>query len=134
MRRMATRCTWERTHWSWTPCLRQQRVHLACSEYWNTQLHPGLMVELGRRDVADLVAALSQHVGEVARNPYHLGLPAWFIDGVRRGAERVGGAGAAAPDFRFAALYGWQRWEQGALVAMPPCTVPLTTPAQTPFA
>ncbi|MCB1999264.1 MAG: PIG-L family deacetylase [Burkholderiaceae bacterium] len=112
----------------------QHRLHLACSEYWNTQLHPGLMVELGCREVADLVAALSQHVGEVARNPYHVGLPAWFIDGVRRGAERVGAAGAAAPDFRFAALYGWQRWEQGALVAMPPRAVPLTTPAQTLFA
>ena len=53
---------------------------------------------------------------------------------VRRGAERVGAAGAAAPDFRFAALYGWQRWEQGALVAMPPRAVPLTTPAPTLFA
>lgn len=112
----------------------QQRVHLACSEYWNTQLQPGLMVELGRLEVAQLVGALSQHVGEVARNPYHLSLPAWFIDGVRRGAERLGMAGSAAPEFRFAALYGWQCWEQGALVARPPRTVPLTTPAPLPFA
>jgi LmbE family N-acetylglucosaminyl deacetylase len=106
-----------------------QPVHVVFSEYWNTQLQPGLMVELGRRDVVDMVGALSQHVGEVARNPYHLSLPAWLIDGVRRGAERVGSAGAAAPDYRFAALYGWQRWEQGAQVAMAPRSVPLTLPA-----
>ena len=64
-------------------------------------------------DVADLVAALSLHVGEVARNPYHLRLPAWMIDNVRRGAELVGGQGGAAPEFAFATLYRLRRWENG---------------------
>jgi LmbE family N-acetylglucosaminyl deacetylase len=104
-------------------------MHVALSEYWNTQMQPGLMVELGRQDVVDLVGALSQHVQEVARNPYHLRLPAWFIDGVRRGAERVGTAGEAAPGYRFAALYGWLRWTQGALVPMPARSLPLSEPA-----
>ena len=54
------------------------------------------MVESSAADVADLMAALSLHVGEVARNPYHLRLPAWMIDNVRRGAELVGGQGGAA--------------------------------------
>jgi LmbE family N-acetylglucosaminyl deacetylase len=84
--------------------------HLVLTEYWNTQSDPGLMVELSAADLAELVAALSLHVGEVARNPYHLTLPASCIDAVRRGAERVGAAGAAAPGFRFATLYGWRRW------------------------
>ncbi len=95
------------------------QAHLALSEYWNTQPDPGLMVELGPSDVATLMAALSQHVGEVARNPYHLTLPAFLMDGVRRGAERVGAPGSAAPQFSFAALYGWRRWAQGQSLPLP---------------
>jgi LmbE family N-acetylglucosaminyl deacetylase len=100
-------------------------LSLALSEYWNTQSDPGLMVELGTAEVADLVAALSLHVGEVARNPYHLTLPAWFIDSVRRGAERMGAPGGSAPDFRFASLYGWKRWHQGRCDALPATLLPL---------
>ncbi len=100
-------------------------LYLALSEYWNTQTDPGLMVELGIAEVADLVAALSLHVGEVARNPYHLTLPAWFIDSVRRGAERVGSPGDRTPDFRFASLYGWKRWRQGRCNALPATWLPL---------
>ncbi len=94
-------------------------LDLLLSEYWNTQMDPRLMVALDRRDVAALIAALCQHVGEVARNPYHLTLVPWFMDGVRRGAERVGKAGTAAPEFVFAALYGWLRWSGGTFAPMP---------------
>lgn len=87
--------------------------HLLLSEYWNTQTHPGLMLEINTRQVAGLLAALCHHVGEVTRNPYHLTLPAWFMDGVRRGAERAAAAGDVAPDMCFAALYGWKRWRAG---------------------
>jgi len=86
------------------------RPHVLLTEYWNTQPDPGLMVELSTADMAELVAALSLHAGEVARNPYHLTLPASCIDAVRRGSERVGVPGAAIPGFCFATLYGWQRW------------------------
>jgi LmbE family N-acetylglucosaminyl deacetylase len=55
------------------------------------------------------------HVGEVARNPYHLRLPAWMIDNVRRGAELVGGQGGAAPRVTFATLYRLRRWAHGRL-------------------
>lgn len=109
-------------------------LQLALSEYWNTQMEPRLMVELGGQDVARLVAALCLHAGEVARNPYHLSLPAWFMDGVRRGAERVGAAGDPAPGFAFAALYGWQRWEDGVLVGMPGRPWPLRVPSALVFA
>jgi len=107
--------------------------HLLLGEYWNTQMEPRLMLELGSVQVADLMAALSLHVGEVARNPYHLTLPAWFMDGVRRGAERVGGAGASAPGFSFAALYGWQRWQGGILQPQAAQIVSLSTPIATLF-
>ena len=74
---------------------------------------PNLMVELSAGEVSDLLVALSFHVGEVRRNPYHLLLPAWFQDNVRRGAELVGGQGGAAPDFTFATLYRVSKWENG---------------------
>ena len=83
------------------------------TEFWGQMPSPNLMVELSATDVADLLAALSFHVGEVRRNPYHLRLPAWFQDNVRRGAELVGGQGGAAPDFVFATLYRASKWENG---------------------
>ena len=75
---------------------------------------PNLMIESSATDVADLVAALSQHVGEVSRNPYHLRLPAWMMDNVRRGAELVGGQGSSSPQFTFATLYRLRGWKEGA--------------------
>lgn len=80
------------------------------TEFWGAMASPNLMVEIGARDLADLVAALSFHVGEVQRNPYHLRLPAWMQDNVRRGGEVVGGQGGSVPDFQFATLYRLRRW------------------------
>jgi LmbE family N-acetylglucosaminyl deacetylase len=92
---------------------------LACrvveTEFWGAMGSPNLLVESSVSDVTDLVTALSLHVGEVARNPYHLRLPAWMMDNVRRGAELVGGQGGAAPRFAFATLYRLRRWENGRL-------------------
>ena len=85
------------------------------TEFWGQMSSPNLMVESSVEDVSDLLAALSFHVGEVRRNPYHLRLPAWMQDNVRRGAELVGGQGAAAPDFTFATLYRLRRWRNGRL-------------------
>ncbi len=102
------------------------RLHLLFSEYWNTQMEPALMVALDRQQVATLVAALSLHTGEVARNPYHLSLPAWFIDAARRGAERVGPAGGPATGAVFAALYGWSCWQDGGLHPMAAQIAPAT--------
>ena len=99
--------------------------HVLLTEYWNTQPSPGLMVQLSAHDMADLVAALSLHVGEVSRNPYHLTLPAGCIDAARRGAERVGAPGAQTPGFTFATLYGWQRWQGAGMVTQPARLMPL---------
>lgn len=85
------------------------------TEFWAPMETPNLMVEISERDLADLIHALSLHVGEVRRNPYHLRLPAWMIDNVRRGGELVGGQGGAAPDFAFATLYRWSRWDGAGL-------------------
>lgn len=85
------------------------------TEYWGAMDDPNLMVESSVQDVADLMAALSFHVKEVERNAYHIGLPAWMYDNVRRGGELVGGQGGAVPDFTFATLYRLRRFENGVL-------------------
>ena len=103
------------------------------TEYWGQNAQPNLMVESSGEDVADLVTGTSFHVGEVTRNPFHLFLPAWMQDNVRRGSELVGGQGQAAPNFTFATLYRLRRWNGSALVevqaggkALPYQTSPFT--------
>lgn len=91
------------------------QVFVVETEFWAPLAAPNLMVELSGKDLADLLAALSFHVEEVRRNPYHLGLPSWMRDNVRRGAELVGGQGGAAPDFTFATLYRLRQWKEGRL-------------------
>lgn len=88
--------------------------HIVETEFWGAMDTPNLMVESSERDLADLITALSFHVGEVRRNPYHVRMPAWMIENVRRGAELVGGQGGAAPNFDFATLYRLRRWRNGA--------------------
>ncbi|MEW6303275.1 MAG: PIG-L family deacetylase [Verrucomicrobiota bacterium] len=85
------------------------------TEYWGQMTSPNLMVESSIEDVSDLVTATSYHVGEVTRNPFHLLLPAWMQDNVRRGSELVGGQGQTAPDFAFATLYRLRKWAGGKL-------------------
>lgn len=85
------------------------------TEFWGASNTPNLMVEVSPTDLGDLLAALSFHVEEVRRNPYHLRLPAWMEDNVRRGAELVGGQGGAAPDYQFATLYRVHTWKNGRL-------------------
>lgn len=80
------------------------------TEFWAPLAAPNVMVEIPPREVADLVAALSCHVGEVQRNPYHLRLPAWMQDNVRRGSERMLGCGEVAPAITFAVMYRVLRW------------------------
>ena len=79
--------------------------HVVETEYWHPLEHPNLMVAADLKQLAKLGGALACHKGEIARNDYAARLPAWMIDNVRRGAERVGGAGAAAPSFAYATLY-----------------------------
>lgn len=85
------------------------------TEFWQPMTRPNLMVESSPRDVAALVNALALHKGEVERNPYHLRLPAWMQDNVRRGAEVVGAQGAKAPAMTFATLYRLTPWNAPAL-------------------
>jgi LmbE family N-acetylglucosaminyl deacetylase len=87
------------------------------TEFWRPMASPNLMVEVSLQELEDLVTALTFHVGEVRRNPYHLSLPAWMVDNVRRGSELIGGQGAAAPEFTFATLYRVSRGSGGKMNA-----------------
>ncbi len=105
------------THFLVMDALAEMPDDFACkvieTEFWGAMDDPNLMVEGDARIVADLVAATSFHVKEVERNPYHLSLPAWMQNNVRRGGELVGGQGCAVPDFTFSTLYRLRRWENG---------------------
>jgi LmbE family N-acetylglucosaminyl deacetylase len=108
------------THFLVMDALEKMPDEFSCTvvetEFWGAMDDPNLMVEGDAGVVADLVAATSLHVEEVARNPYHLLLPAWMQDNVRRGGELVGGQGGAVPDFSFATLYRLRKWQNGTLV------------------
>ena len=86
------------------------------TEYWGQMTKPNLMVEVSEQGLTDQVTGTSFHVGEVRRNPFHLLLPAWMQDNVRRGSELVGGQGGAAPDYGFATLYRLRAWRGGQVV------------------
>ena len=105
------------THLLVTDALKQLGSNFGCytveTEFWGQNNQPNLMVQSSPEDVADMVAGTSFHVGEVTRNPFHLFLPAWMQDNVRRGSELVGGQGEAAPDWTFATLYRVRRWNNG---------------------
>lgn len=85
--------------------------NLVETEFWGAMDDPNLMVEVSAEDLGDLIAALTFHVGEVKRNPYHLLTPAWMQDNVRRGGELVCGQGGTPPEFVFATCYRLRKWE-----------------------
>ncbi len=98
-----------------TEALARSRIDtvVAHTEFWATQPSPTTLIETGQRDTALLVRALACHRGEVARNPYHLRLPAWMADNVRRGGELLAGPGESPPAFAFGSLYRLTRWSGG---------------------
>jgi len=110
------------THHLVVEALRKLGAGFSCytieTEFWGAMDDPNLMVESSEQEVADLISALSYHVGEVRRNPYHVRMPSWMIDNVRRGGELVGGQGGAAPDFVFATLYRVRKWENERFTAV----------------
>ncbi len=89
------------------------------SEFWGELENPNLMVEVSAKDLANMITALSFHIGEVARNPYHLLLPAYMQRIVCRGAEVVGGQGGDAPKFDFAMLYRLSKYANGRFTPAP---------------
>jgi LmbE family N-acetylglucosaminyl deacetylase len=89
---------------------------VALTEYWHPLDQPNLMIGLSQTDAAQLLSALACHAGENARNPFDARFPAYLIDNVRRGSERVGGKGASVAPMDFAMLYRFGLWKNGKLL------------------
>jgi N-acetylglucosamine malate deacetylase 1 len=110
------------THFLVMDALKRMPIGFECymveTEFWGAMADPNLMAEISVGDLGDLITATTFHVGEVERNPYHLLLPAWMMDNVRRGSELVGGQGGAAPDYTFCALNRLRRWSQGRITKL----------------
>ena len=81
------------------------RISWLQTEFWQSLPSPNLLVSLNADYVEKLGLALLEHKGEIIRNPYHLRLPGWYMDQVRRGSERVLGAGKPGIDTVFGQLY-----------------------------
>jgi LmbE family N-acetylglucosaminyl deacetylase len=86
---------------------------VAWSEFWGQLKKPNALIEVPEEILALQMEALSKHVGEIERNPYHLRLPAWMMDNVRRGSEIIAGKGTAAPTVPFGVLYHLQTVKKG---------------------
>ncbi len=93
--------------------LQKYQTLVAWSEFWGPMSKPNLLVEVPLEIVELQMEALEKHVGEVSRNPYHLRLPAWMMDNVRRGSEVIGGKGASASQMAFGVLYQLQHFKNG---------------------
>ena len=91
---------------------------VAWTEFWGAMSKPNIMVEVPSEILELQMKALAMHVGEVKRNPYHLRLPAWMMDNVRRGSEVIGGKGEAATQMAFAVLYQLQISKKGKLSSL----------------
>jgi LmbE family N-acetylglucosaminyl deacetylase len=88
---------------------------VAWTEFWGQQASPNLMVEVPLEVLELQMKALGLHLGEIERNPYHLRLPAWMMDNVRRGSEIIAGKGACAPNWAFGLIYKLQLAKGGKL-------------------
>ncbi|HXH73816.1 MAG TPA: PIG-L family deacetylase [Bacteriovoracaceae bacterium] len=88
-------------------------VLVAWTEFWGQMKKPNLMVEVPVEILELQMNALEKHQGEISRNPYHLRLPAWMMDNVRRGSEIIAGNGTESPRIAFAVLYQLQLFGRG---------------------
>jgi N-acetylglucosamine malate deacetylase 1 len=93
--------------------LKKSSALIAWTEFWGAMKKPNLMVEIPKEIVELQMRALEKHVGEIKRNPYHLRLPAWMMDNVRRGSEIIATKGAPAADMAFAVIYQLELFKEG---------------------
>lgn len=75
------------------------------TEFWRAMKRPNLLVEASAEHLGKLMAATSFHAREVERNPYHVNLPFWMADNVRRASEIIASSGEAAAPFTFGTSY-----------------------------
>jgi len=91
----------------------QVTVKAVETEYWSSMSAPNLLIGISSEELAGLLAALTCHRGEIARNPYHLTHPARLMDTVRRGVELIPSTSLVRPEFLFGELYRLSVWCHG---------------------
>ena len=80
----------------------QSKIRWIQTEYWQAAVTPNFFVPLSTAHVVKIGEALMKHTGEVSRNPYHLSLPAWYMDQARRAQELISsGMGGIGSTFIF---------------------------------
>lgn len=94
--------------------LENRQVLVAETEFWHPMARPNLLLGLAPATIARLITALLCHRGEIARNPYHLSLPARLMDNVRRGRE-IMRYSYRKPICTFAEIYRLSRLNRGRL-------------------
>lgn len=67
------------------------------TEFWGVNPAGSELVEVPFKIAEMVFQALQCHAGEISRNPYHLRLPAFWSDQVRRGSERARSGDPSAP-------------------------------------
>jgi LmbE family N-acetylglucosaminyl deacetylase len=97
------------------PSLKTMNTLIAWTEFWGYMQKPNLLVEVPQEILELQMHALEKHKGEVERNPYHLRLPAWMMDNVRRGSEVIGGKGTSSSQMAFGVIYLLQKCIKGKL-------------------
>lgn len=98
--------------------MNKEHFLIAWSEFWAPLKKPNLLVEVPTEIVNFQMQGLLKHKGEVERNPYHLRLPAWMMDNVRRGSEIIAGKGETSSPMVFGVLYQLQRSKKGKLTSI----------------
>ena len=93
--------------------LKKETILVAWSEFWGQMTKPNILIEVPQEILELQMNALTKHKGEIERNPYHLRLPAWMMDNVRRGSEIIGGKGMEAQTMAFGVLYQLQISKRG---------------------
>jgi LmbE family N-acetylglucosaminyl deacetylase len=88
--------------------LKKETILVAWSEFWGQMTKPNILVDVPQEILELQMKALTKHRGEIERNPYHLRLPAWMMDNVRRGSEIISGQGMKAEKISFGILYQLQ--------------------------
>lgn len=91
---------------------------VAWSEFWGAMEKPNCLLEVPQEIIKLQMEALAMHAGEVSRNPYHLRLPAWMMDNVRRGGEVINQVGGEVPQFPFGVIYQLQKVKAGKFTAV----------------
>lgn len=106
--------------------LKKETTIVAWSEFWAPMAKPNVLMEVPSEILELQMNALLKHAGEVLRNPYHLRLPAWMMDNVRRGSEIVAGKGSETQSMAFGILYKLQLCKSGKFSNLKPTSPFLT--------